>query len=69
MDICRFYLLGGCKFKDSCILEHCDLPYQWQVKDNDEWTSIDFETNKYLETTYCQPQMNDILVRIKYVPT
>ena len=67
VEICRFNLLGRCAYKDNCMLKHFELPYQWQVKRNGEWMSLDCEANKEVETKFCQPRVYDVLVQIKYV--
>ena len=67
VEICRFNLLGRCALKDTCLLEHCDLPYQWQVQQNNQWTSLKTETNKEIESKFCEPLWGGIHIQNKYV--
>ncbi|TRY82709.1 hypothetical protein DNTS_018771, partial [Danionella cerebrum] len=52
-EICMFFIKGHCKNGDSCWKEHCAMPYQWEVKEGDEWKAL--TENEAIERDYCDP--------------
>ncbi|KAM8974740.1 protein mono-ADP-ribosyltransferase PARP12-like [Pelodytes ibericus] len=52
-EICLYFILNNCSFRDRCVREHYHLPYRWQVDVSGEWK--DFEMMEDVEQSYCDP--------------
>ncbi len=65
-EICTFHVKGHCTNGDKCPKLHraSQVPYQWQVKRNDQWRFFDDNLNNKLEEAFCDP-VNDVIERIK----
>ncbi|XP_033118648.1 uncharacterized protein LOC117118237, partial [Anneissia japonica] len=57
-EICKENLRGGCTSGSLCQRHHCDLPYQWQVKNNGLWESVNSLNNNDMEKDYCDMKVN-----------
>ncbi|KAJ8389987.1 hypothetical protein AAFF_G00111480 [Aldrovandia affinis] len=55
-EICLFFILRHCSFKEKCIRVHYHLPYRWQKSDGTAWKDLpDMED---VEQAYCNPANN-----------
>lgn len=52
-EICLYFILNNCSFKERCVRDHYHLPYRWQVCLDDTWK--DFSTMEEIECIYCDP--------------
>ncbi|XP_053319348.1 protein mono-ADP-ribosyltransferase PARP12-like [Spea bombifrons] len=52
-EICLYFILNTCSFKDRCVRDHFHLPYRWQLYEDGTWEDLDpMET---IEKLYCDP--------------
>ncbi|XP_068133447.1 protein mono-ADP-ribosyltransferase PARP12-like [Hyperolius riggenbachi] len=56
-EICLYFILNTCSFKDRCVREHYHLPYRWQVSFNETWQ--DLSEMDVVERAYCDPNSRD----------
>ncbi|XP_026166882.1 protein mono-ADP-ribosyltransferase PARP12 isoform X2 [Mastacembelus armatus] len=55
-EICLYFIRTHCNFKEKCVHVHWNLPYSWQVLDNDGVTWKDLPNMEDIEKAYCDPQ-------------
>ncbi|KAF7667404.1 hypothetical protein LDENG_00063480 [Lucifuga dentata] len=55
-EICLYFILRHCSFKEKCVRVHYHLPYKWQVLHNDGVTWKDLPNSEDIERAYCDPQ-------------
>ena len=58
--VCRFNILGKCRNGAKCFNKHCDVPFAWQFKVDNNWK--DFEENQKIEEAYCKPSEQTVAV-------
>uniref|UniRef100_A0A8C5Q8C6 Poly(ADP-ribose) polymerase family member 12 n=1 Tax=Leptobrachium leishanense TaxID=445787 RepID=A0A8C5Q8C6_9ANUR len=63
-EICLFFLLNSCNFKDRCVRDHFGLPYRWQVCDKDTWKDIG--SMEVIEQAYCDPNSSAPISGLDY---
>ncbi|XP_044137267.1 protein mono-ADP-ribosyltransferase PARP12-like [Bufo gargarizans] len=52
-EICLYFILNNCSFKDRCVRDHYHLPYRWQICMDGTWKDLaDMEAT---EQAYCDP--------------
>ncbi|KAM9311443.1 protein mono-ADP-ribosyltransferase PARP12-like [Gastrophryne carolinensis] len=52
-EICLYFILSSCSFKDRCVRDHYSLPYRWQLNTAGTWKDVsDMEA---MERAYCDP--------------
>ncbi|KAM4036583.1 protein mono-ADP-ribosyltransferase PARP12-like [Anomaloglossus baeobatrachus] len=52
-EICLYFILNSCSFKERCVRDHYPLPYRWQLCKDGVWKDVaDMEA---LERAYCDP--------------
>lgn len=39
---------------DKCFKAHDKMPYRWEIKEGDQWTTL--AENEAIERDYCDPQ-------------
>ncbi|XP_073253275.1 protein mono-ADP-ribosyltransferase PARP12-like [Porites lutea] len=65
-EICGFNLCNKCKYGNSCIHRHTELPYLWEFAvDGDNWESFSCDVNTMLEHSYCDVQNGECTVMIR----
>ncbi|XP_077123267.1 protein mono-ADP-ribosyltransferase PARP12-like [Ranitomeya variabilis] len=52
-EICLYFLLNNCSFKERCVRDHYQLPYRWQLCMNGVWK--DLSNMEAIEQAYCDP--------------
>ena len=54
-EICGFNLRGKCNYDNTCIHQHTELPYLWEVsvEGDDKWESFSSDQNMTIEHAYC----------------
>ncbi|XP_033103909.1 protein mono-ADP-ribosyltransferase PARP12-like [Anneissia japonica] len=66
LSICTYNIRGKCNYGESCIREHCPLPYKWfyKLKNDDEavWRPFFDEEQVQLEEAYCDVSNDSIEV-------
>ncbi|TSK38457.1 Poly [ADP-ribose] polymerase 12 [Bagarius yarrelli] len=55
-EICLYFMLKRCSFKDKCFRVHHDLPYKWEILDRITWKQ--FPNEEDVERAYCNPDNN-----------
>ncbi|XP_023647261.2 protein mono-ADP-ribosyltransferase PARP12-like isoform X1 [Paramormyrops kingsleyae] len=58
-DICFYYILGQCGYKEKCRNVHYDLPYRWQILNSDGVSWNDHPDMEDVERAYSKPE-NDV---------
>ncbi|XP_072552007.1 protein mono-ADP-ribosyltransferase PARP12-like [Salminus brasiliensis] len=54
-EICLFFVRQGCSFKEKCVRVHHNLPYKWEVLDQDGVTWTHMPNEEAIERAYCNP--------------
>ncbi|XP_073506587.1 protein mono-ADP-ribosyltransferase PARP12-like [Phyllobates terribilis] len=52
-EICLYFILNNCSFKERCVRDHYQLPYRWQLCVNGVWK--DLANMEAIEQAYCDP--------------
>ncbi|XP_048862591.1 protein mono-ADP-ribosyltransferase PARP12 [Brienomyrus brachyistius] len=52
-DICVYFVKGSCKFGDKCRRLHFNMPYKWEVKTPQGWSTL--SDNEEVEKDFCNP--------------
>ncbi|XP_072508685.1 protein mono-ADP-ribosyltransferase PARP12 isoform X2 [Notamacropus eugenii] len=65
-EICLYHIRQACSFKDKCFKVHFHLPYRWQFFDGNTWK--DLEEMETIEKAYCNPNKNQLLVKVAWSP-
>ncbi|XP_066446906.1 protein mono-ADP-ribosyltransferase PARP12-like [Eleutherodactylus coqui] len=52
-EICLYFILNNCSFKDGCVRDHYPLPYRWQLYIDGAWK--DLVGMEDVEKVYCDP--------------
>ncbi|XP_018424922.1 PREDICTED: poly [ADP-ribose] polymerase 12-like [Nanorana parkeri] len=63
-EICLYFILNSCSFKERCVRDHYNLPYRWQVCIDDTWT--DFPDIEAIERSYCDPNSRTVVKDLNY---
>ena len=65
-EISGFNLCNKCKYGNSCIHRHTELPYMWEFAvDGENWESFSCDANTMLEHSYCDVQNGECTVMIR----
>ncbi|XP_069820308.1 protein mono-ADP-ribosyltransferase PARP12-like isoform X2 [Dendropsophus ebraccatus] len=52
-EICLYFVLNNCSFRERCVRDHYHLPYRWQRSIDGVWK--DLENMEAIEQAYCDP--------------
>ncbi|KAM5170416.1 protein mono-ADP-ribosyltransferase PARP12-like [Mantella aurantiaca] len=63
-EICLYFILNSCSFKERCVRDHYHLPYRWQVCTDDTWK--DFSDMEEMERMYCDPNSRNPKREVNY---
>ncbi|XP_023671056.2 protein mono-ADP-ribosyltransferase PARP12-like [Paramormyrops kingsleyae] len=53
MDICIYSVKGSCRYGDKCRRVHFNMPYKWEVKTPQGWSTL--LDNEEVEKDFCNP--------------
>ncbi|XP_072256056.1 protein mono-ADP-ribosyltransferase PARP12-like [Pyxicephalus adspersus] len=63
-EICLYFILNNCSFKERCVRDHYNLPYRWQIYIDDAWK--DFSDMEGMEGMYCDPNNKNATKELNY---
>ncbi|XP_063785326.1 protein mono-ADP-ribosyltransferase PARP12-like isoform X2 [Pseudophryne corroboree] len=63
-EICLYFILNSCNFKERCVRDHYHLPYRWQVSKDGTWE--DFSDMETIEQAYCDPNTRKAVLHVNF---